>query len=307
MGLGAWEFPHEPADVDICICSYRRPELLETLRAISHQIGSTQARIRVIVADNTQEAAAQTLVRDAAKELPLNIHYMHAPADNISIARNACLDAARARWLAFIDDDELPVAGWLGALLDEALCGNWDAVLGPVIALYPPSAPRWLRQGNFHSTVPVWRRGRIAAGYTGNVLLRRSLVQRHALRFRIALGTTGGEDDDFFSRFCDVGGQLGFASRAVCYERVSCERASLAWLLRRNFRAGQSHGRKLDRRRKKSMHLLFALAKAGFCAVAGTLTLSNAVRGRRYLVRAALHGGVAARLAGLAEIPTRVA
>jgi hypothetical protein len=42
----------------------------------------------------------------AQSDLSLDCLYVHAPARNISIARNACLDAADAPLIAFIDDDE---------------------------------------------------------------------------------------------------------------------------------------------------------------------------------------------------------
>ncbi len=294
--------PADPA-IDVCICSYGRPELVDTLAALSRQeLG--QHRFRVIVADNTSDGAVRDRLRHVADGLRLELHYLHAPANNISIARNACLAAARGRWIAFLDDDEQPATNWLEALLDEAHRGGWHAVLGPVIAIYPQGAPAWVRQADLHSTAPVWRHGKMVSAYTGNVLFRRDFAEGLALRFPVDLGTTGGEDEEFFHGFRDGGGRIGFAAAAVCYERVGLERASLGWLLRRNFRAGQSHGARLKRLPGRPRRMLTALAKVAFCAAGAAFSMADIARRNRYLTRGALHCGVVARLSGMREIRT---
>src|SRR6185312_17299103 len=205
-------------------------------------------------------------------------------------------------WIAYLDDDEMPAPDWLKTLLDAAEQGSWDVVLGPVKALYPEAAPGWLVAGDFHSTRPVWVRGQIATAYTGNVLFRRDIVETHRLRFRLELGSTGGEDEDFFYRVRDLGGRIGYAERAVCYEWVPLKRAALGWLLRRSFRAGQSHGRRLEQGGRTPLRAAAALAKCIFCCGGALVSLARPVSSRRYLIRAALHGGAVARLAGLSEI-----
>ncbi|MGH6879025.1 MAG: glycosyltransferase family 2 protein [Rhizomicrobium sp.] len=289
------------AEVDVCICSYRRPELVETLAALARQEAGTP-RFRVVVADNTADAGGRQWATRAATAFQLKLDYIHAPANNISTARNACLDAARGRWIAFIDDDELPARNWLAALMNEAQRGGWTAVVGPVIALYPESTPPWLRRGDFHSVRPVWRNNEIVTAYTGNVLFCREFAQALDLRFRIDLGTSGGEDEDFFCRLRDGGGRIGFAPAAVCYERVGPERARVSWLLRRNFRAGQSHGSRLRPGGRKPLQIGLALTKAMACGAGAALSVRDSMRRNRWLVRAALHCGVAARLAGVMEI-----
>lgn len=288
--------------IDLCICSYKRPELLETLIAVARQTGIDSQDLRVIIADNTAGAESRALVERAAAQLPLALEYVHAPADNISIARNACLDRAKSPWIAFIDDDEIPTPEWLGLLLAEAERGNWDVVLGPVKAVYPDDAPGWARKGDFHSTYPVRAHGTIRTAYTGNVLFRRELAERHKLWFRIDLGKSGGEDENFFYRVFDAGGRIGFAPDAIVYERVPNTRANMNWLLRRNFRAGQSHGSRLETRKRKMQDIALASAKAAFCGAGAFVCAFDAVRRNRYLARAALHAGVVARLSGRTPI-----
>jgi succinoglycan biosynthesis protein ExoM len=83
---------------------------------------------------------------------------------------------------------------------------------------------------------------------------------------------------------------------------VELRRADFTWLLRRNFRAGQSHGSRLRRQRRVLANIFLAVAKAGVCTLGAAVNLTNASRRSRYLIRAALHCGVVARLSGIGEI-----
>lgn len=287
----------------IGVCTFRRDTLEFTLASIAAQ-GAGQ--IRVVVADNDETSQAEAAIREAGRRLGLKVDYVHAPARNISVARNACLDAAAADWLLFIDDDELAEPGWLDAMIREARAGCFEAVLGPVDAVYSDAAPGWMRAGDFHSTRPVQRGGRIDTGYSGNALIRMDFVRRWGLRFDPALGRSGGEDLDFFYRLRDAGGRIGFAEDARALEPVPDGRASLRWLLSRTFRAGQSHGARLAAvqpgvaRRLREAGI--AAGKAAVCAMAALITLPRASIRNRFITRSALHLGVMARVAGLKEI-----
>lgn len=295
----------DTATVDICICTFRRPAIVETLRSVAAQQGVDARSVRVIVADNDETASACDLVLREAEALGLDVHYVHAPSRNISLARNACLNAAQADWIAFLDDDETAAPRWLSALLGEAVRGGWDAVLGPVEAVYPPGAPAWMREGRFHSTAPVWVDGEIRTGYSGNVLIRRELVESARLRFDLQFGRTGGEDVDFFYRFRDAGGRIGFASAAGASEPVPQTRARLPWLLQRSYRAGQTHATRLARGKAIHGRLALtppALAKAVACLAMAGLKIASPLQRNRWLVRGALHLGVLMRLVGRREI-----
>jgi succinoglycan biosynthesis protein ExoM len=175
-------------------------------------------------------------------------------------------------------------------------------VLGPVKAVYPEATADWLAGGDFHSTGPVWVRGKIETGYTGNVMIRRAIVANLGLRFREELGCSGGEDLDFFHRLHAQGGKIGFAPRAFAYETVPKDRATLKWLVKRSFRAGQSHGRHLIGRSARARHLALATTKAVVCGITAGLLFLQVQRRNRYFLRAILHAGVVARLMGITEI-----
>jgi succinoglycan biosynthesis protein ExoM len=288
--------------VDVGVCTFRRPVVAETLASLAQQALPAGVSLRVIVADNDIAPEARTRVLATAAAHGLDMTYVHAPARNISLARNACLEAARGDWVAFLDDDETAAPGWLAALLAEAEAGGWDAVLGPVKAVYAPDAPAWIARGDFHSTRPAPAAGRILKGYAGNVLVRRAAIETRGLRFDLRLGRQGGEDDDFFYRLTDTGGTIGFAPAALAYEPVPAQRARLGWLLKRSFRTGQTHASRLLGRHRGPGRLAqigLAGAKGSACLAGAAGALLSPVARRRWLVRGSLHAGVAAGLAGL--------
>ncbi|MFT3729342.1 MAG: glycosyltransferase family 2 protein [Terricaulis sp.] len=286
------------AAVDVCVCTFRRPHLYDTLASIAAQTGAPE--LRVIVADNDDITSATEIVERARAQLGLVIHYIHAPARNISVARNACLDAATASLVAFLDDDERAAPGWLHAMVTSIT--DHGAVFGPVRAVYPAGTPNWLSAGDFHSTGPtILADGTIRTGYSGNVLLRRDAIG--PLRFDPELGRVGGEDSVFFAQLFQRGVKLGFASGGAAEEDVPANRLNLSWLLRRSFRAGQTAAR-MARLRGESDFVLAALsvAKASYCAAAALLTAWSPLRSRRNLIRGALHVGALAKALGARDL-----
>lgn len=282
--------------IDIAICTFQRPHLAETLRALEDLAIDPTWDVRVIVADNDAAPTAQAVVESAALSFPVT--YLHAPARNISIARNACLDAARGDFVAFIDDDEIVTAGWLTALTAAAAGAAADVVLGPVQAVYSAACPFWMRDGDFHSSTPVWLNGRVISGGTGNVLLRRAALG--ATRFRPALGQTGGEDTAFFKDLESSGARFAIADEAIVHEAVPPARETLGWLLRRRFRYGQTHGMLLGESVQgypgRLRHAVSAGVKTTFCIMMMALHMLSRHRGRAWGLRGALHAGAAVRL-----------
>jgi len=296
------EFNQAEADdggVAVCICTFQRPSLYDTLASLSRQRGAPA--FKVIVADNDEQPSAAPIVARAKAGLALDVQYLHAPARNISIARNACLDAATSDLIAFIDDDELAPSFWLSKLAAGLAEQEVDIVFGPVHAIYPADAPGWAFAGDFHSFRPAFRaNGLIDTGYSSNVLFRRAIVGD--LRFDPALGRSGGEDTQFFAALYARGAKLGFAPGANVNEPALPARLTTRWLLARAFRSGQSHARVLRDRAQTRLRILGpASAKAVYCAGAALMTAWSPVRFRQHLIRAALHLGVVAKALGARE------
>ncbi|MCB1782653.1 MAG: glycosyltransferase family 2 protein [Alphaproteobacteria bacterium] len=293
--------------IDICLCTYRRPQVAQTLETLAHQVLPEGITARVIVADNDETPSAKELVEQTAARLGLNLTYIHAPARNISVARNACLDAATAPLIAFLDDDEKAPSNWLAALYTQIEESKADVVLGPVRANYSPEAPDWMKRGDFHATKPVWVNGEITTGYSCNVIFRRESSALKSLRFRPDLGKSGGEDTFFFDAVHKSGGKITYAPEALLEEDVTPARATLSWLARRRFRSGQTHGLLLLEAAqglypKRLRHIIIASAKALFSLCAAPLHIARKEHFVFWLLRATMHAGVVSRLLGKREL-----
>ena len=304
MSLKRASMPESSASgssVAVCICTFRRASLIETLRSLAEQ-NDVALPLQVIVADNDAEPSARALVKSFDDDERLNILYVHAPSQNISLARNACLDYANTEFIAFIDDDEIASPSWLTTLLAPLRHDEGDVVLGHVRAIYPTGGAPWLKAADLHSIQPtILADGRIVTGYTCNCAFRRGKVGTE--RFDLALGRSGGEDTEFFARLSLRGLIINAAPDAWVSERVRTERASLRWLVIRSFRAGQTHARLLvssgGGRLKAAAP---AAAKLLFCILLALLKAGSSAGWRKSAVRGALHAGVIAKLCGLDDL-----
>ncbi len=295
----------KPRRIDIGVCTFRRKELEDTLRSLGALTIPPDTMLRAIVADNDAVPSARGLVYALASQLPFDLVYVHCPAANISLARNACLESSNGDFLAFIDDDSTASPAWLAELLKVADATGADAVLGPVRAVYGPGAPGWMSQGDFHSTTPVFVKGQIRTGYSGNVLLRCASPYVAGRRFNLARGRSGGEDTEYFARLHRAGGTIAYAPDAVVVEPVPSERARLSWLLKRRFRVGQTHGRllgELQQTRRPLPQAGLAFAKAAYCFAAAAASAISAEQRNRFGLRGVMHIGAVSGILGAQEI-----
>ncbi len=286
--------------VEACICTFRRSGVVETLASLMAVEVPEGIDFAVLVIDNDIEPSARDTVLAFAARAPRPVRYIHCPAGNISVARNGAFDASDARFIAFIDDDEIAAPGWLAGLLRAQAHSGADVVLGPVDARYGDGAPAWMRKADVHATRPVWVDGDIRTGYTGNALIDRTSAAVHGRRFDLSLGRTGGEDTAFFSAVHKAGGRIAYAADARVEETVPDARLRLGWLARRKFRMGQTHAHMLlsSHGQSRWTALPVAGAKLALCAVTTILVLPSPRHRNLWALRGCLHAGVVAGLAG---------
>ena len=178
-------------------------------------------------------------------------------------------------------------------------------VLGPVQAVYDTDNPLWMQQADTHSTAPVFVDGEIKTGYSCNVLIDRENAAFEGLHFRLELGRSGGEDTAFFTEAYERGARFAFAPEAVVYEIVPSERARFAWLAKRRYRMGQTHGQLLLRRGSAFMaakNAALAAAKTAYCAGIALIAGFDPVRRNRAVLRGCLHAGTLSAHVGLRNL-----
>lgn len=280
--------------IDLCLCTFRRPGVADTLRSVARAALPDGAELRVIVVDNDDTPTARNTVETVARETGLNLDYRHVPGANISIARNGGLDAATGDWVAFLDDDEIVDKDWLTALVDCARKTGADAVFGHSVALYGTDAPAWIVEGNFHSQMAAPRNGVVETGHTCNALLRWAGSPWRSERFEIARGRSGGEDTEFFFRLRRIGATYAIADASIVREDVPPSRQSLRWLLKRRFRIGQSYAAVAITPGARTKLFLSASVKSVYCHIRSLISWPRMHRRAFWLMRGRMHLGVCA-------------
>lgn len=228
--------------VSLCVCTYRRPVgLRRLLDAVARIRTERVERLEIVVVDNDPDASARETI-DGMEGMPFALRCVHEPRRGISFARNRAVAEAdpASEWIAFLDDDEEPEAGWLDELLRVQVTYAADVVAGPVPPKFETEAPRWVLRGRFHE--PERRPTGTVLPYadTGNVLVRASLFRDFPAPFAASLALAGGEDTHFFLRVARAGHRIVWADAAVAWEWIPPSRVRLAWLLRRAFRRGNT-------------------------------------------------------------------
>jgi succinoglycan biosynthesis protein ExoM len=234
--------------ISVCICTFRRPDLLaRLLDALAGNSVDPAFSFDIVIVDNDWARSAEDGVERFRARSEVKVFYDCEPERNISIARNRAIRNATGNLLAFIDDDEYPRRDWLARLYRSLKESNANGVLGPVLSDFPPGAPRWLEKGGFFDR-PRLRSGATISlrdARTGNVLIQRSVFSEGSVWFDPAFGRTGGEDAMFFSRQFDQGRVFVWCDEAPVYEAVPSERWKASFLLRKHLRIGSLVGERI--------------------------------------------------------------
>jgi succinoglycan biosynthesis protein ExoM len=290
-------------EVCIGICTYKRPEIKFTLESIAAQILPKNVTIKIIVADNDETDCAKEYIEHLGCKYNIDLMYVHAPKRNISIARNACLDNATSSIFMFMDDDQITTPCWVALMLSKMESDSAQIVFGPVNSIYKANTPKWIVENDFHSTTPVFVDGIIKTGYTGNSLIDLNFINN--LRFDLAYGKSGGEDTDFFDKLFRSGAKLSYEPNAEAIEPVSDHRLKISWLIKRQFRTGQSHAQisidSLNMLNRISYYLT-SFSKFIVCFFTGFIFILNPIKCSFWIMRGFFHLGVNLRLLGVKQI-----
>jgi succinoglycan biosynthesis protein ExoM len=219
--------------ISICVCTYRRPGVADTVHSLFAQAGLSHSDHEIIVADDDPDLSARGPILKLAEHAPVEVRYVVSGARNISSCRNICLEAARGTWVAFIDDDQVAEPNWLQEMMSTATEFGADAVKSYVRAIYPPETPDWIRAGRAY-TYDYGQNGKeLLLVATCGILFRRDFLGARELLFDVNLGTTGGEDIEYFMRYRKLGGKIVSCQTAVANEIVAPERVNPSHLRRR--------------------------------------------------------------------------
>ncbi|MBL8279696.1 MAG: glycosyltransferase family 2 protein [Pelomonas sp.] len=259
--------------ISICVCTFRRPEglarLLAHLRDIERPSGCD---LELLVVDNDAGASGREPFEVGTRDWAWPARYIVEPRSGVGFARTRCIEEARGEWIAYIDDDEWPEAGWLAALWEARLASAADGVFGPVLASFEASLPDWLAHSGFYERQrhPTGQKMHWSNCASGNVLFRRQLFFDVG-GFDPAFSQSGSEDTDFFWRCLERGANFVWCDEAVAHEGVPAQRLTRAYVSRRAYIAGQNYTRLHAHRRGWPAYVHFFLRGLVIVALYGPL------------------------------------
>ncbi|HET6489001.1 MAG TPA: glycosyltransferase family 2 protein [Syntrophales bacterium] len=228
--------------ISVCICTYKRPRLLERLlHKLENQQTGDRFTYSVVVVDNDVSGSAKSVVDAFSARATVPVLYDVEPERGFALVRNRAVENARNTHVAFIDDDEYPNPEWLFCLFRAMNACNADGVLGPVIPEYQIEPPEWLIKGRLCER-ETFETGTVledhAQARTGNVLLNRTLFVENPNPFDPRFGKLGGEDGDFFKRMMSNGKRFVWCNEAPVWEWVPLSRIRRIYFLKRALMRG---------------------------------------------------------------------
>lgn len=227
--------------VTVCINTYKRPSVYDTLKSIAAQQLVPSVSLAIVISDNDAEGSGLSAVNRARDDFHLDIDYEIVPEKNIAIARNHAVSRADGDWILFIDDDERAHPGWVTSMLECADEYDADLVLGRVVAHYADETPEWVAEAD--PLTKNWgKRGQsIPMASTCNLLVRARLLKCSHGPFDSAYGRMGCDDAQLTHRLFREGAKIVINDQCPVEESVPVDRGSVDYLEKRYRRLGQSH------------------------------------------------------------------
>lgn len=245
--------------ITVAVLTYKRHQsLARCLNSLLEQHTSESFVFSILVVDNDKDASARELVETLSESSNIKISYVCEENKNIAAARNRALKETETSLLAFIDDDEYADKKWLSTLFDYYSQNDVDLVNGPV-HLSPEEIVDHRLQNYYRDLGYLDRDNNYEIMCTNNCLFNLRKAKELGLEFKEEFGLSGGEDQVFFVEYIEKGAKKIWASKAKVFEDLPEHRRSLRWLLKRNFRYGNSYMRMLKMKKTKKEILIYLL------------------------------------------------
>ena len=228
--------------ITVAMATFRRPDCLtRILPELSRQVAESPYPASVLVVDNDPDAGAREQVSSWSDR---GVRYVHEPTPGISAARNRALDeAGTADLLIFVDDDELPLPGWLNQHVSSWLEWRCAAVAGPVTARFEGPADAWVRASGVFDRADRRTGATVAGAASNNLLLDLAQLREHGLRFDEQFGISGGSDTRLIHQLIDQGGVVRWCDEAEVLDFIPANRSTREWVLKRVLRTSNTWSR----------------------------------------------------------------
>jgi glycosyltransferase involved in cell wall biosynthesis len=241
----------------LVITTYNRAALLsKALESVAQSQIDDPSRVEVIVVDNNSSDHTRQMVDEIKRRgFPFRLRYVLEQRQGLSYARNRGTDESSARYVAFMDDDQLIDKDYLSRLPLAFQSTRATCVGGPIFYYNKNDLPRWLPpllegvgQCDYGDQVKILRSndGKL---FGGNMAFeRQGLVD--VGKYDVSLGRCGGsllagEEHELQARLHATGKRIAYHPSLIQYHYLSPARLTKRYWRRYYF----GHGRTLYRTR----------------------------------------------------------
>jgi glucosyl-dolichyl phosphate glucuronosyltransferase len=238
--------------LSIVICTHNRADDVgDCLAALVSQLDKSSAEVKVI--DSASREDQRRALERLVAGLP-SVELGRIDEPGVSLARNKGISETKGEWVAFLDDDAIPSADWLknAHRLMSLVPEKCAIIAGAVLPEFPKGASRPLgkRWSQMLSVVKRSGEGDCTASCSmvaANVLFRRSALVEGG-GFSTALGRHGttllsGGEKLLQEQLIERGWSAWYSDRLKVSHKISAERLTQKWILRRAYWDGLSDQR----------------------------------------------------------------
>jgi glycosyltransferase involved in cell wall biosynthesis len=255
--------------ISVMICTYNRCDRLDlALEGLTKQSYGLN-KFEVIVIDNNSTDDTKKVVKKYQDIL--NLRYQFETTQGSGYVRDLGFRMAKGVYVAFIDDDAIPVPGWLFHIEKNILEHEPDCICGPYTPYYTSEKPDWFKDkyeiralGNTRHVVP---RGTTHGG--SNMTWKRSILFDVG-GFNANLGVRGdkfiaGEDTDLFQRYWrNVNGKIIYDPEVEILHWVPAYKMRVGYVLKRYLAVGilvakLKRGENFLRKITRALRLIFEI------------------------------------------------
>jgi hypothetical protein len=170
-------------DISVVVCTRNRAALLRGALASLYDLATEdEFTYEIVVVDNGSTDETPQVITAAMKESKHPLRALRHDQPGNRAARHRGIDAARGKWIAFFDDDELADWHWLAELFRGAQENNSRVVGGSVQLALPAECKRQLDPSaqmvlgeSMAAELPLQFSGRLAPS-GGNLMIERSVL-----------------------------------------------------------------------------------------------------------------------------------
>lgn len=249
--------------ISVVLCTYNRCQLMAAaLRSVCEQT-LTPSRYEVIVVDNNSSDGTRQHVVEVRRQFP-HVRYCFEARQGLSHGRNAGFQAARGRYIAYIDDDCTVPKEWLNIARDVIERAAPALFGGPYQPFYNSPKPRWYRDSyGAYDGGPVARLLGRNEYLSGTNLFIRGELLKQLSGFNIDVGMVGdrlgyGEETAFQRRIRNAYPEevIYYEPRLTVFHLVRSEKMTLVWCAKQMFVSGRDWQRVLHETTKEHTHAI---------------------------------------------------